>query len=122
MINAKFELLDELAEAGSDLLCAEITYREGYGVIDEDEAFSLDRGYSSDELNLFLDRLDFDYDNGYGLQMLFGTLWFDDGTWSTRDEYDGSEWWHHHVCPRLPAIKRKPAITDLQTPATGLIG
>lgn len=37
--------------------------------------------------------LDFDYDSGYGGQELFGHIWYADGTWSNRGEYDGSEWW-----------------------------
>lgn len=42
------------------------------------------------------------YDNGYGGQELFGTIWYADGTWSSREEYDGSEWWRHNKCPKLP--------------------
>jgi len=49
-----------------------------------------------------LPKLDFDYDDGYGSQELEGTIWYSDGTWSDRREYDGSEWWEHHVCPPLP--------------------
>jgi hypothetical protein len=46
--------------------------------------------------------LDFNYDSGFGGQELFGTVWYLDGTWSDRREYDGSEWWEHQVCPPLP--------------------
>lgn len=46
--------------------------------------------------------LDFEYDNGYGGQELFGNIWYTDGTWSERGEYDGSEWWEHKVCPAIP--------------------
>ena len=46
--------------------------------------------------------LDFEYDNGYGGQELFGNIWYKDGTWSERGEYDGSEWWEHKVCPAIP--------------------
>ena len=31
-----------------------------------------------------------------------GTIWYTDGTWSDREEYDGDEWWEHRVCPEIP--------------------
>ena len=46
-----------------------------------------------------LDLLDFEYDSGYGSQVLFGYVWFTDGTWLERFEYDGSECWHHITRP-----------------------
>lgn len=49
-----------------------------------------------------LPNLDFNYDNGYGGQMLYGNIWYTDGTWSTRREYDGSEWWEYCKCPTCP--------------------
>jgi hypothetical protein len=54
-------------------------------------------------LEQVLPRLNFVYSDGYGHQELHGTIWYTDGTWSDRGEYDGSEWWQHHVCPSLPA-------------------
>ena len=52
-----------------------------------------------------LDKLDFSYDEGYGRQELFGYIWYKDGTWSERCEYDGSEWWRH--------IKRPPIDVEI---------
>jgi hypothetical protein len=50
-----------------------------------------------------LPKLDFDYNDGYGSQELDGTIWFSDGTWSEREEYDGSEYWEYKLgCPDLP--------------------
>lgn len=46
-----------------------------------------------------LPMLDFNYDNGYGRQKLFGYIWYSDGSWSEREEYDGSEWWQHQTVP-----------------------
>lgn len=46
--------------------------------------------------------LDFEYDDGYGIKEIHGIIWYTDGTWSCRGEYDGSEWWEHHVCPECP--------------------
>lgn len=52
----------------------------------------------------FLEQINFDYDSGYGGQNLFGTIWFEDGTWCDRGEYDGSEWWEYHKCPEIETI------------------
>jgi hypothetical protein len=54
------------------------------------------------EFSEFLDQLNFEYDSGYGRQNLFGTIWFVDGTWAYRQEYDGSEWWEYYSCPVIP--------------------
>lgn len=43
--------------------------------------------------------LDFEYHNGYGGQNFFGVIWYEDGTWSSRGEYDGSEWWEYNAVP-----------------------
>lgn len=53
-------------------------------------------------LDKVLTDLDFEYNDDFGSQKLFGTIWYEDGTWSDRDEYDGSEWWVHRQCPPLP--------------------
>ena len=51
------------------------------------------------KLEEVLPLLDFDYDDGYGTQELFGYIWYTDGTWSERGEYDGSEWWEDKERP-----------------------
>lgn len=51
-------------------------------------------------LDEVLPRLDFEYTHGW--QELEGTVWYSDGTWSERGEYDGAEWWEHRECPPLP--------------------
>ena len=50
----------------------------------------------------FLKDLDFQYDNGYGIQQLSGTIWLINGDWFERGEYDGSEWWEYKTCPQIP--------------------
>lgn len=57
--------------------------------------------HTEEEEQAFLDKLDKVYDSGFGSQELFGIVWFTDGTWLTRDEYDGSECWNHNVCPEF---------------------
>ena len=55
-----------------------------------------------DNWEQFTNKLDFEYNAGYGTQQLFGTIWFQDGSWATRGEYDGAEWWQHHIRPEIP--------------------
>jgi hypothetical protein len=40
-----------------------------------------------------------EYNDGYGGQELFGVIWYKDGTYSERSEYDGSEWWSYRSMP-----------------------
>ena len=49
--------------------------------------------------------LNFCYDDGFGGQEITGYIWYEDGTWSDRGEYDGSEWWQHQVRPEIPEYK-----------------
>ena len=58
--------------------------------------------YSNEEFIEFIESLNFHYDNGFGAQELFGTIWYKDGSWSDRREYDGREWWEHHHRPDIP--------------------
>ena len=37
-----------------------------------------------------------------GLQELYGTVWLADGSWLTRREHDGCEWWEHRFPPPIP--------------------
>ena len=51
-----------------------------------------------------LDAIDVLYDSGYGFQRLFGLVLFNDNTWLSREEYDGSEWWIHNIPPTVEYI------------------
>ena len=96
-MNAKEEMLYLLE--GKKIKCAIVNrrvYRENHKPI------VLKVGHTMTDYNRFLDELDFEYDNGYGGQELFGTVWFKDGTWAARGEYDGSEWWEHYKLPDVP--------------------
>lgn len=53
--------------------------------------------------------LNFDYDDGYGTQELYGVIWYANGTWSERYEYGGSEWWVHMERPDIKTFDRKKA-------------
>ena len=95
MINAKDELLTALANANQSLkdIIAFNIYYESFG---EDKSFK--------GTTLALSSLDFEYDDGYGLQHLYGTILFKDNTWLSRWEYDGSEGWEYNKPPTVDDI------------------
>ena len=101
-MNAKNEL-QEILKDKSKIKCA-IIYKGDYWGHGQDERpkFRLLKNYTDSDLVNFYNSLDFKYDNGYGGQELFGTVWLEDGTWLSRGEYDGSEWWEHNVLPIIP--------------------
>lgn len=100
-MNARTELLNEVQDANSTIKCAELedVY---YASETEGKKFLLKEGYSNEDLRRFYEEIDFEYDSGYGAQELGGTVWFNDGTWLERGEYDGSEWWEHKKLPEIP--------------------
>lgn len=106
-LNAKEEFLSSISTR--PVKCAEIVYRaSSLWDINEEDApppnyIILKVGHTEEELESFFDKLDFNYDAGYGGQELFGTVWFKDSEeWMTRGEYDGSEWWETHSIPAIP--------------------
>jgi hypothetical protein len=106
MRNSKDELLNVLLNK-PPVKCIKITQEEG--CYDEDgfarmKKYILKVGYTPKDLELFLESINFNYDDGYGGsgQNLFGVVWFDDGTWLSRGEYDGSEWWEYNIVPQIP--------------------
>jgi len=98
-INAAEEFVDHVRFTGKVLKCAQVklyAYRQN-------DTHHLPIGFTLVELVSFLSSINREYDNGFGGQELYGTIWYTDGTWSTRGEYDGSEWWEHHEVPAVPA-------------------
>ena len=92
-MNAKNELLRHIKDREVIYVqIREISYR----------AFPLSQVSIEGSLDEVLPLMDFEYDAGYGSQELFGTIWYSDGTWSDREEYDGSEHWVYRKCPPLP--------------------
>jgi hypothetical protein len=100
MRNAKEEFLGHIGNR--KVLCAEISYQDCWEHDSPGSKHTLPVTYTEEEYNEFINSLDFGYDAGYGGQELFGTIWYKDGTWSDRGEYDGSEWWQYHICPVVP--------------------
>ena len=94
-MNAKQELLEELE--GRRPICADIRI-DGCKEIHA----SLVIGYTEADWEAFLRKLNVEYDNGYGCQKLFGTVWLPDNVWLTRGVYNGSEWWEDRAYPTIP--------------------
>ena len=98
-MNAKEEFLGMVNN--KVVICASISYEHCWDG-ETSSKHILPITYTEEQYNAFVESLDFEYDSGYGGQELFGTVWFNDGTWANRGEYDGSEWWDYHVCPTIP--------------------
>ena len=97
MINAKAELIDTLIEIGQtfrDVAACRLSY----------ESLSDNRNMSVKGIAIPFSSLDFEYDNGFGSQHLYGTILFKDNTWLSREEYDGSEYWQYNVPPTIEDI------------------
>lgn len=100
MANCKDDFIKETN--GKNVLCAEITYGRDYWDDERKKKAILPIGYSDAEMQNFLQAINYQYDSGYGGQEVYGTIWYADGTWSERGEYDGSEWWEYKSCPQIP--------------------
>jgi len=99
MINAKDELLNIVSK--EEILCATVQYIDPF----DEESFDVELPigwHESHEMFEFLNNLDFTYDDGYGIQFLFGVVWLKNGDWLERDEYDGSEHWVRRYRPAIP--------------------
>ena len=100
MNNTKEEFIEDTK--GLKVLCARIVKGDStYQDEDECKTYILKQGYTKEEYNIFLESLNFTYDDGYGGQELFGIIWCEDSTWLSRGEYDGSEWWEVNKYPEI---------------------
>lgn len=98
-MNVRSELLNVL-QGKAPMKCATVKF-DRYFSKDSAKIFNLKVGYDVQALNDFLHSIDFEYDDGFGSQEIFGCIWLEDGTWFTRGEYDGSEWWEYHAYPEI---------------------
>lgn len=100
MTNAKREFLKEINDNGgiNNLQCVDIILNGAHILTTE---------FTEDEYDEFLKGLDVEYDSGYGSKNLYGYIWYKDGTWSSRSEYDGSEWWAFNIRPTIPEQVRR---------------
>jgi len=100
-MNAKKEMIRLLC-INSNIKCAIVS--TGHYYLDDNPSgheANLKVGHTAEDLQEFLNALDFEYDDGYGGQELHGIVWFNDGIWADRGEYDGSEWWNYQCCPYI---------------------
>jgi len=99
-MNAKNELLESIntPKLASRVKAATIDFNFGEKII------NLPLNYSDEEWHAFLSYMDFNYEFWHNGLKLKGFVWFEDGTWLERrvHEYEGSEWWHHSICPEIP--------------------
>jgi len=104
MINAKQELIEFLTENQLTMVCADIEFEWYDKTINQykDRPIRLPFNFTAEELESFYTELDFEYEAGYGVQHLFGTIWLDNGEWLERYEYDGSEHWEYKSMPMIP--------------------
>jgi hypothetical protein len=102
--NCKEEFLEHVKDTNQEVLCAKIIGGKSYG---KTISFELPVNFSELQMEAFLVSLDFEYYAGYGGQEIDGTIWYKDGTWSSRGEYDGSEGWEYNSCPEIPEELRK---------------
>ena len=89
MQNARKEIEDITV---NDIKCATIDLvitnweSKDCGSYEEEDHISanLPVGYTQEEYDNFMKKLDVEYNAGYGMQELFGTIWLKDGTWFDR--------------------------------------
>ena len=99
MKNAKEELLANLKKVAK-VTCAYMRRDRLLDNISYDIILKVN--YTPEDFKKFLEELNFVYDQGYGAQEVYGTVWLEDNTWLRREEYDGSEWWEHYKLPAIP--------------------
>ena len=93
-MNAQAEFLNHIMHLPDVKAVTIMIDNEGYGLNPEYiKIFNLREGFTDEEYTKFIEDLDVEYDDGYGTQHLFGKIWFVDGSWSDRYEYDGSKCW-----------------------------
>lgn len=127
-MNAKKELLTIMAKFGKTIKDIKgINIAEGdswdpdmcywyYKTILKASILDADFNQLEDKLTL----LDFNYDNGYGSQQLFGCVVFTDGSWLERHTYDGSEWWEYKKEPNLDDLMNWNFNENSMTPTQGI--
>jgi hypothetical protein len=105
-MNARDELLSLLNDR-EEIVCAYLNYN-GFEKI-------LKANHSESELTRFLNSLSFEYDHGYGIQEIEGTVWLKNNIWLERREYDGAEWWERKECPEIPDLLTTKTINNDKT-------
>lgn len=103
MENLKKETLNNITSSNhtiNDIAWAKVVYIPLF--VDEPTSHILKLNHSEDELKDFINSLDYNYDDGYGTQEVYGEIVFNDNSWLERFEYDGSERWDLKKTPSIP--------------------
>lgn len=98
LLQETLEMIDEIiAENNNEISWAKIHTEESIDneIEKPNESFVLRPNHTEQEKEDFFRSLNFEYDKGYGCQFVYGVIVFNDGTWMSRGEYDGSEWWEY---------------------------
>lgn len=104
-MNAKLEFLETVGD--KKIYCALLNFTENkhqkrvFGQ-DDNDIVVLKSGWNNEEYQQFLKEIDRDYDDGFGKQFLHGHIWYEDGSWEERVQYDGGEWWVYNKRPNIP--------------------
>lgn len=77
---------------------------EGEGVTIFRETAILKENWSNNEWLRLLYTFNFDYNNYANRQLLYGFVWFKDGSWLERYNSDGSEYWVYKKTPDIPSL------------------
>ena len=94
MRNLQRQTLDAIVKAGKtieDIAYCNIT------LVTNNEPQEILKGRIFD-----IHKLDFMYDNGYGGQLVYGFIVFNNRSWLERQEYYGSLWTYNKQCPSEP--------------------
>jgi len=98
-------VFSEVASAvnGAGFTCADISFlqlamTDGYGCAIPGGVLEYRSGDCMKSLGEGLHGLG-SYDSGFGGQFLFGTIVFKDGSYLSRGEHDGSEWFEYNRTP-----------------------
>ena len=73
-MNAKEEFLTTIGKY--KVICCTISISYDFY---SNTVFNLRPGYTPEEYDKFVNNLNFEYNSGYGLQELYGTIWCDNG-------------------------------------------
>ena len=96
LTNAKKELIFDLGDIPfSDIVAVNITYKGNSITLHP----LVNGNHNAEDLSEMFNKLDFNYDSGFGIQNIDGTIWLTKNRWMTRSEYDGSEEWEFHRYP-----------------------
>tara|TARA_R110002012_G_C11601042_1_gene607292 strand:- start:49 stop:414 length:366 start_codon:yes stop_codon:yes gene_type:complete len=108
MINVKKELLEHVGDRAVSYVSLALVLRKREKISDT-YGFNYEWGTFRPKGNLkevleVLTITGLEYNNSYASQKLFGYIWYEDGTWSDRYEYEEAEWWRHVVRPDTNTI------------------